>query len=657
MKKSFYIFTIFLTILSFQSKAQTITENTYYKRLYYTAKVWGYLKYFHSNVAKGFFNWDEKLISTIKKIKTDNDDEEFNKTLLSLIKNAGKPSYTNTTLPIVPDSLKFNLNLTWLQASLFSDSVKLLLNEIKTKFRPQKNNYVNYVPGVGNPTFDTDKQFYKFGSDEYPDEQHRLLTLFRYWNIINYFYPYKNIIDQDWDSTLVEFIPKFINSNNTRSFHFSFLTLTTRLNDSHAVAYSKEINVNILGKYFLPLVLKYVENETVVTKVLQNNNQIKIGDVIKSIDGIDINIVRDSLKTYTVGSNISRINYNINARIIRGDLKDVTLLIENSEGQKEITLSRNIFYSDYYKTIIRTDNIWKIINSKGRKIGYVDMGRLEKNDISTMFNDLWNTDAIIFDIRNYPKGTMWYMVEYFFNKPITIASFTKPIVNYPGTLYWVNINVGRHNSTPSYEKPIVILFDESTQSQAEYTIMAFEQHPKAIKIGSQTSGADGNVSKIYLPGGILAYFTGLGTFYPDHTPTQRIGIVPDIKVLPTIEGIREGKDELLEEAINYSITNVNQNINSEIPKTFILAQNYPNPFNPTTVIKYQIPKNKRGIAVNVNLSIYNILGENILTLVNKKQKPGYYKVTWNAQNYPSGIYFYKINANGFAKTKKMVLLR
>lgn len=640
--------------------AQTVPANTYYNRLFYTAKVWGYIKYFHSNVAKGNLNWDEELISTIKKVKIDNSETEFNKTLLNLLKRAGHLSYPNTTLPNVPDSLKFNLDLNWLQNPIFSDSVSTELDSIRIKYRPQNNHYVGKVSGAGNPTFDTDNQFYQRGINQYPDEEHRLLALFRHWNIINYFSPYKNIIDQNWDSTLVEFIPKIINTSNQKSFHLVFLELATRLNDSHAYTFSDEVNKNIFGKHFLPFVLKYVENKTVITSVLDNNYEIKIGDVIKSINGTDITIFRDSLRKYTHGSNISRINFNINNRIIRGNYDYVDLIIENSEGQKDITISRNISYEDYYKLIVKTNEIWEIIKSDTNNFGYVDMGRLEKTDISNMFSDLWYTDAIIFDIRNYPKGTMWDMVKYFFDTPINVANFTVPDIRHPGTLFWVNAYVGQNNSTSNYGKPIFILFDESTQSQAEYTIMAFEQHPKAVKIGSQTSGADGNVSKIYLPGGIITYFTGLGTFYSDYSQTQRIGIVPDVEILPTIVGIREGRDELLEAALNHYITSIDEKESSEIPKEFTLHQNYPNPFNPSTTIKYTIPSvvnSKFTSTKNVVLRVFDLLGREIITLVNKKQNPGYYEIIWDAKNNPSGVYFYQLTAGNFVETRKMILLR
>jgi len=97
-----------------------------------------------------------------------------------------------------------------------------------------------------------------------------------------------------------------------------------------------------------------------------------------------------------------------------------------------------------------------------------------------------------------------------------------------------------------------------------------------------------------------------------------------------------------------------------IPKSFSLLQNYPNPFNPSTKIKFSIPLS-RGMAesrgVLVKLKIYDILGKEVNTLVNEELKPGSYEVNWNASNYPSGIYYYKLIAGDFTETKKMVLIK
>jgi len=94
--------------------------------------------------------------------------------------------------------------------------------------------------------------------------------------------------------------------------------------------------------------------------------------------------------------------------------------------------------------------------------------------------------------------------------------------------------------------------------------------------------------------------------------------------------------------------------NNQIPKTFSLEQNYPNPFNPSTKILFTIPGSS---VAQTFLSVYDVLGKHVATLVNGQLKPGTYSVEWNANNYPSGVYFYKIEAEGFRDTKKMLLIK
>ncbi|MEO8514534.1 MAG: SBBP repeat-containing protein [Ignavibacteria bacterium] len=93
-------------------------------------------------------------------------------------------------------------------------------------------------------------------------------------------------------------------------------------------------------------------------------------------------------------------------------------------------------------------------------------------------------------------------------------------------------------------------------------------------------------------------------------------------------------------------------INNEIPKSYNLSQNYPNPFNPTTNIKYQI-KNSG----NVKLSVFDISGREVATLVNEKQISGTYEVTFDAQNFASGIYLYELSTDEYTVTRKMVLIK
>jgi C-terminal processing protease CtpA/Prc len=92
-------------------------------------------------------------------------------------------------------------------------------------------------------------------------------------------------------------------------------------------------------------------------------------------------------------------------------------------------------------------------------------------------------------------------------------------------------------------------------SQAEYTSMAFRVAPDATVLGEATAGADGDVSPVFLPGGVSTMISGIGVFYPDKRQTQRIGIVPNFEVKPTIAGVRSAKDELLQEALRQILGN------------------------------------------------------------------------------------------------------
>ena len=94
-----------------------------------------------------------------------------------------------------------------------------------------------------------------------------------------------------------------------------------------------------------------------------------------------------------------------------------------------------------------------------------------------------------------------------------------------------------------------------------------------------------------------------------------------------------------------------------IPREYKLSQNYPNPFNPTTTIMYQISSDIRDQMSMVKLLVYDVLGREVVTLVDEQKNPGEYEVKWDASNQPSGIYFYKLQTGEYTNVKKMILLK
>jgi len=110
--------------------------------------------------------------------------------------------------------------------------------------------------------------------------------------------------------------------------------------------------------------------------------------------------------------------------------------------------------------------------------------------------------------------------------------------------------------------------------------------------------------------------------------------------------------QMINDRFGGQIVSVEKDPSASIPVTFTLAQNYPNPFNPTTTIRYTVPK-----AAFVSLKVYNMLGQEVETLVNQEQTPGSFVVQFDASRLSSGVYLYRLASGTFSDTKKLVLLK
>ena len=169
-------------------------------------------------------------------------------------------------------------------------------------------------------------------------------------------------------------------------------------------------------------------------------------------------------------------------------------------------------------------------------------------------NHLDATDGLIIDLRQYPTDYIpFILAEYLVDGSEECILFTAPSMNFPGIYVKNTKSSGRTtgSNTEAYQKPVVVLMDERTQSMAEYTIMSIRNGENVTIMGENSVGSDGDVAYLPLPGGISMMFTSQGIYTPDGGQTQRIGLTPDIEVHPTIEGIKEGRDELLEAAVAY----------------------------------------------------------------------------------------------------------
>jgi hypothetical protein len=223
---------------------------------------------------------------------------------------------------------------------------------------------------------------------------------------------------------------------------------------------------------------------------------------------------------------------------------------------REVKLPRKHAFGD--GATERTGEAFKLLSGN---IGYADLDRLTVPMVDAMFEKFKNTNAIIFDDRTYPQGTAWTIAPRLTEKDSVVAAvFQRRVAMFPdvpmgevATQYVTQTFLQQipHTDKWRYKGRTVMLIDERTMSQAEHTGLFFETANGTKFVGSPTAGANGDVTNFCVPGGIWIYFTGQAVRHADGRQLQRIGLVPDVEVRPTIRGIRAGKDEVLDMAIDY----------------------------------------------------------------------------------------------------------
>jgi hypothetical protein len=184
-------------------------------------------------------------------------------------------------------------------------------------------------------------------------------------------------------------------------------------------------------------------------------------------------------------------------------------------------------------------------------VAYLKLSSVAEADVGDYIARALGADVLVVDIRNYPSEFVVFALGgRLVSGPTDFARFTVGDVSNPGAFTW-RPPVALEPLEPRFPGAVVILVDEVSMSQAEYTALALRSGPNSVVVGSTTAGADGNVSAIPLPGGISSMISGIGVFYPDGTPTQRIGVAPDLEIGPTIAGVRAGRDEVLEAGVSF----------------------------------------------------------------------------------------------------------
>lgn len=511
-------------------------------------RVWGFLKYHHPEIAKGNHNWDYELFRFLPKYINVDNNVERDCLLINWITTLGDLKKCSKCKPTSEDAV-IRPDHTWIMDQ--DDQLKERLLDVYNNRSQGKHYYIGMAPSVGNPEFKNEDAYYLM---PFPDDGFRLLALYRYWNMIHYFFPYKHLMDKDWNTVLGEYIPLFLSAKDELEYEFAAIQLIGDIQDTHANIWEGAGKIDKWkGVNYPPVHVRFIEDQLVVTDFYNDehwgNIGFEIGDVITKINDVPVTVLVEERAKYYPASNHPTMLRDMATDLLRSNNKEIGIDVAS---RNNVVRPRKLkLYPkdslDVYRWYRKHDvEPYKMLDNN---IGYVTLQTIKREDIPKIKEQFKNTKGMVMDIRNYPSTFVPFALGTYFVSSFTpFVKFTNGNVDNPGE-FTFGKELKIPNKGSAYKGKLVVLVNELTQSQAEYTSMAFRAGDNTTIIGSTTAGADGNVSTIYLPGGMRTMISGIGVYYPDGEETQRVGIVPDIEVHPTVEGIREGRDELLEKAI------------------------------------------------------------------------------------------------------------
>lgn len=542
---SFLLFRQGVSAMSVREYTNTDVEN-----LALLCKIWGFMKYYHPEVRAGKYDWDRELLCIMPFLVSLPSKEKRNEVLIEWIDKFGFNKKRRIYALCASDSIKLLPDLNWIEdKGSLGITLSDRLKEIRDAERDTISFYMRLQHGkTGNAVFKHEDGYSKC---IFPHVGYQLLSLFRLWNAIQYFFPYKYLLINSWDEILLNYIPLFLEITNREEYESALKRFIAEIHDTHAGIYGGKKK-----SFLVPVIIRFIEGKAVVTEYyeLKFNNQrekkevLRPGDVIIRINGEDIDSLVKYITPYVSASN--------EASLLRKIAIDE--LLWSSDTLLYIDYERN---SVVEKAKIRCVPRWMrqstifektkpvVVNFSG-DILYLYLG----STIGGKVPEEINSKGVIIDLRAYPTGDKiegYWDYTALYPSPTDFATFTYGSLVYPGLFtFGPIVKIGKNNKK-YYRGRKVVLVNEITQSHAEFMAMQYKCAPNTVVMGSTTAGADGNCSSIILPGNFRAIFTGLGVYYPDKSETQQIGIVPDIEVKSTIQGIREGRDEVLEAAIRY----------------------------------------------------------------------------------------------------------
>ncbi|MFS1518768.1 S41 family peptidase [Bacillus sp. SCS-151] len=542
-------------------------------------KLFGYIQYFHPSDEAAQIDWNNFAVYGVNEVKSARNDKELKGALLELFtpiaptliifENSEK---ANVILPEVPDNKEQLETVAWGHMGLetgvwegysserfyanYSEQLLVFNKELtygSTITKSLSSNLQCIFPLVlladNKKTVGTTRSsLIEFSELEgklidfnYSFRDTKLAVVVATWNAIQHFYPYFDVIEVDWNQQLEKTLMKTLSINNTEDLVMELKLMLEKLQDGHAIVFKNGTNYSSL-----PFAIDLLENQFIVSNV-SNESELQVGDIVISINNRDLMDLLVEQESLISGSTRWKRELALQEILWEGEGGSTATIEVNRNGnivqlQEEYS---NVMVDKY----IRTQGITEL--EKG--IFYVNMDNLTLEEINPKVDELAKAKGIVFDLRGYPDSAAVPILQHITAQPIESQKWMIPQYIYPDREMVAGYNEeGRgyyEPLEPRFNGEIVFLTDGSAISYAESIMSIVEYYNLGEIIGQSTAGANGNFIQLSIPGNISFRWTGMKVLKHDNSKHHLVGIQPTIPLERTINGIKEGKDEYIEKAL------------------------------------------------------------------------------------------------------------
>jgi len=373
------------------------------------------------------------------------------------------------------------------------------------------------------------------------EETTRIGAVIVAWNIYKHFYPYFDVIPQnDWDVILGKTLAKAISDKNEQECLLTLRKMSSYLYDGHAVVMHKFTK----SLKRLPIQFDYIDNKIVVVK--SNNKNIKRGDILVEIDGSSANEIFNNLMALSSGSPQWKKVRAFMYFTLDDTNKIFDLKIKRDNNILTIQANRKGVFPEYQTK--------KAISKLQNNVYYVDLNRVTMKELNSKLADISTGKGVIFDLRGLQHSKIYpEFIGHFTDNTVLSQIWNIPEIIYPDMENIVGYDTsGRWIISPLKPKikgKVVFLANENAISYSESFLSIIKYYHLATIVGTPTAGANGDINVFRTMGGFVFVFTGTKVLNQDYTQHHLRGVKPDIFVSPTIESIKNGRDEILEKGI------------------------------------------------------------------------------------------------------------